>query len=122
MSVSNLTLQQVGASLFVDTDNGAAEVLVKGSSGTFLLIDVDNSNNSGAASFVKLFDSAGVIVVGTDDPDWILKVPPAFSGPVLVSPKGTVFANGLQVATLTEGGTGGVTAPASPVLVRIVYS
>jgi len=122
MAVTNLILTALATNLFQDTSNANVVVSVKASAGTLYVIHVDNSANAGAASYVKLFDSAGAVTLGTTVPDWVIKVPGAFVGNVLIATSGLVFANGLQVATVTAGGTAGTTSPTGAVIVRIVYT
>lgn len=122
MAVSNLILTALATNLFQDTINANVVISVKGSAGTLYVIHVDNSANAAAASYVKLFDSAAAITLGTTVPDWVIKVPGAFVGNVLIATSGIVFASGLQVATVTVGGTAGAVSPTGAVIVRIVYT
>jgi len=122
MAVSSIVLTALGTNLFQDTDSGNAAVAIKGATGTLYVIHVDNSANVAAASYIKLYDTAAVVVVGTTAPDFIIKVPGGFVGPVLIAPQGIVFASGLQVAGLTTGGTAGTTSPTGDVIVRVVYT
>jgi hypothetical protein len=122
MAITNLILTTLATNLFQDTVNGNVGIAVKASAGTFFVIHVDNSANAGAASYVKLYDSATTPSVGTTVPDWVIKVPGAFVGNVLIATAGIAFSAGLQVATVTAGGTAGVTAPTSAVIVRIAYT
>jgi len=122
MAVSNLILTALATNLFQDTSNANAVISVKGASGTLYVIHVDNSANAAAASYVKLFDSAAAITLGTTVPDWVIKVPGAFVGNVLIATSGLVFASGLQVATVTVGGTAGTTSPTGAVIMRVVYT
>lgn len=122
MAVSNLILTALATNLFQDTINANAAVAIKGSSGTLYVIHVDNSANAAAASFIKLYDSAAAVTVGTTVPDWVIKVPGAFVGNVLIATTGIAFGSGLQVATVTVGGTGGVVSPTGSVIVRVVYT
>lgn len=120
MAVTNLVLTSLSANQFQDTANANAAVVVKVSSGTLHVLYVDNTAN-GAASFAKLYDSSGAVTVGTTVPDWVVKVPAGVIVPVALI-GGLAFANGLQVATVTVGGTTGTTSPTSAVVVRIAYS
>ena len=120
MAVTTQTISSLSTSLFNDTDNANSAVTVKGSSGTLYYIEIDNTAN-GAASYSKFYDSAGAITVGTTAPDDIIKVPA--SGSVKIPfIGGRAFANGLQVATVTAGGTAGTTSPTSDVIVRVAYT
>ena len=121
MAVSNLILTALSTNLFQDTNNAAAGVVIKASSGTLYVVYVDNSAN-GAASYVKLYDTAGAVIVGTTVPDWVIKVAASFKGNVLIATSGSAFASGLVVATTTAGGTAGNTGPSSAVVVEIAYT
>jgi len=120
MAVSNLILAALAANLFQDTVNANTPIVVKGSAGTLYLIHIDNTLN-GVPSFVKLYDTAAVVTVGTTAPDWIIKVPAGVKLPVPFV-GGVAFAAGLQAATVTTGGTSGTTSPASAVALSISYS
>ena len=107
----------VATKLVVDTDaNATAEVAVTGAAGSIFQIEVDNTANV-AASYLKIFDSAAP-VVGTTDPDYIIKVP-SNTKLSFVCPDGMSF-NDLSFAVVTTGGTGGTTAPSSAVIVKMV--
>jgi len=120
MAVTNLTITSLAASEFQDTSNANSSVSVKGSAGTLYVVSVDNTANA-AASYVKLYDTAGAVVVGTTVPDWVFKITALVAQPIVFVP-GIAFANGLAVCTVTAGGTAGSTSPSSAVIVRIVYT
>jgi len=121
MAVTNLTLTALATYLFKDTSNGNAAVVVKASAGILYAVYVDNSLNA-AISYVKLFDNAEAVVVGTTVPDWVLEVPASFKGTILLCVAGAAFAAGLQVATVLTGGTAGVAPPGAAVTVNVVYT
>ncbi len=121
MAVSNLILTALASNLFQDTVSANAAVVVKAGAGILYVIHVDNSLCA-APSFVKLWDLAAAVIVGTTVPDWVIKVPASFKGNVLIATAGMAFALGLQVATVTVGGTTGVAPPASAVVVSIAYT
>lgn len=120
MAVSNLILTELATNLFKDTISANVAIVVKAGAGTFYVIHVDNLPV--VASYVKLWDSVGAIIVGTTVPDWVIKVPASFKGNVLIATGGIVFATGLQVATVTAGGTGGIVSPTGNVTVSIAYT
>ena len=120
MAVSNLILTALAINEFQDTVNANAAIVIKGSAGTLFLVYVDNSLNA-AVSFVKLYDTAGAVTVGTTAPDWIYRVPAGIKLPIALA-GGVAFAAGLQVATVTTGGTAGAISPASAVTVVVAYS
>lgn len=120
MAVSQVTLADLAATLFQDTVNANVAITVKGSSGVISMIQVDNTAN-GAASYVKLYNTAGAVTVGTTVPDDVILVP-ASTRIELVIPAGKTLGTGIQVATVTAGGTAGTTSPSSAVIVRIAYT
>ena len=120
MAVSNITITSLASSLFQDTANTNSAIAVKGSSGTIYMLEVDNSALASVV-YVKLYDSAGAITVGTDVPDWVFKITASINQVFTFVP-GEAFANGLKVACVTAGGTAGTTAPATPPTVRIAYT
>ena len=124
MAVTNLVITSLAANEFQDTDNrvvGTAAVTVKGSAGTLYLLSADNTANGAQVTYVKLYDSAGVITVGVTAPDWVFKVTAGITQPLVWAP-GIAFSAGLQVVSVTTGGTAGTTANGSAVIVRIGYS
>lgn len=120
MAVSNITITSLAASEFQDTANANAAVVVKGSSGTVYLIYVDNTATA-ALTYVKLYNTAGAVTVGTTVPDWVFQITASIVQPIVFAP-GIAFSAGLQVASVTAGGTAGVTSPSGSTIVRIVYT
>jgi hypothetical protein len=110
--------------IFSDTAMGSTVDAVKASSAKVYWMTVDNSAN-GAPSYVKLYNLAsGSVTVGTTSPDEIIYVP---SSAVIThvfstgAAPGKTFGTALTAACLTTGGTAGVTAPSSSVIVSIAY-
>ena len=120
MSVSSLTLTALASSLFQDTANTNSAIVVKSSSGTLYLLDVDNSSLA-SVIYVKLYDTAAAVTVGTTVPDWVFKITASVRQEHSWI-AGIAFSSGLQVATVTAGGTAGTTAPGTPPTVRIAYT
>tara|TARA_R110000787_G_scaffold119486_2_gene230386 strand:- start:196 stop:567 length:372 start_codon:yes stop_codon:yes gene_type:complete len=80
---------------------------------------IDNTGN-GAPTYVKIYDqTAGNITVGTTVPEHIIMVPAGAARQVSI-PAGLPFANGIGYAAVTAGGTGGTSAPASAVSLRLL--
>lgn len=111
--------------IFQDTAMGNAVDGVKASSAVLFSIKIDNSANSGAASYVKLFNVAsGSVTVGTTAPDEVIYVPASavvtqnyWTG----ANAGVTFGTALSACCVTTGGTAGSTAPASSVIVSIEF-
>lgn len=121
MATTQITLgYPAGTNLFTETALGNTALTVKGSSATVNMVDIDNTANA-ATSFVKLYNSAGAVTVGTTVPDEVYQIP-ASTRIALLFTSGKVFGTGLQAACVTAGGTAGTTSPTSAVIVRIVYA
>lgn len=122
MAISNITLGFVsGAKLFQDTNNANAGVAVQASSTTIYEIEIDNTANAAQDNYVKFYNTAGTITVGTTVPDMVIEVRQGVSRSIVI-PSGLAFESGVVVATVTAGGTGGTTSPGSAVIVRVVYT
>lgn len=126
MAVTQITVQSpVGETLFTDSAMGNLVDAVKASSALVLWVQVDNTANGGAATYVKLFNLAsGSVVVGITSPDEVLYTPGGakrthmlFTGAV----PGITFATALSAFAVTTGGTAGSTSPVSSVPVTIAY-
>ena len=110
----------VGSKLIVQTE--ATEVAdndVTGAAGSMFQLDVNNEDNADNPAYLKIYDDAAP-VVGTDPPDFILRVPVNQRRNVVI-PDGWDFTN-LSFACVTTGGTAGTTAPTAAVTVKIVTS
>lgn len=121
MAVTNLILTALATNLFKDTGCTNSAVAIKASSGTLYAIYVDNSLNA-AVTYLKLYDTAGAVVVGTTVPDFVFKVPGLFVGNILIATSGIAFTSGLQSAALTAGGTAGTTAPSAAFTIDVAYT
>jgi hypothetical protein len=112
--------------IFTDTAMGNTADGVKSSSAVVYSISIDNSLNSGAASYVRLFNLAsGSVTVGTTVPDEVIYAP---QGSITVAAfrtsamPGKTFGTALSACCVTTGGTAGNTAPSSSVTVSISYT
>ena len=111
--------------IFQNTVANNAVNSIKSSSAVLYSVKIDNSGNSGAASYVKFWNLAsGSVTVGTTDPDFIVYVPASavvtldlFTG----AGSGITFGTALSMACVTTGGTGGTTSPSNPVIVAVTY-
>lgn len=110
---------------FTDTAMGNTVDAIKSSSAVVYSVVIDNSQNIGAACYVKIFNlAAGSVTLGTTSPDEIIYVP---AGKVITHTMSTgaipgkIFANSLSAACVTTGGTAGTSAPASSVAVTVQY-
>lgn len=118
MANSNIPLL-TGATLYTDTASGVTAVAIKASSAVVYELELDNTANAAAASYTKLYNT-GTVTVGTTVPDGVFYIPAATKITVVL-PAGVTYGTALTVATVTTGGTAGVTAPVSSVAIKIVY-
>ncbi len=110
---------------FTDTSIGSSVDAIKASSAVLYWVLVDNSANSGAASYVKLYNLAsGSVIVGTTAPDEVIYVPGGqkithvlYTG----ANPGKTFATAISAVCVTTGGTAGVIAPVSSVILTAAY-
>ena len=121
MAVSRITLADLANSLFVDTVSANSAVAVTTASTVIYSIHIDNSANAAQAEYVKIYNTAGAVTVGTTVPDMVLPVAAA-QVDEWIFPKGITLATGVAVSTVTTGGTGGTTSPGSSLIVRITYT
>jgi hypothetical protein len=111
----------VASRLAADTAMGAtAQNNVFGAPVTLHLVEIDNTANAGAPSYVKLYNAVSC-VPGTTDPTVVLMAPAATKLTYAV-PGGVIFATGLSCCCVTSPGTPGTTAPTSSVPVRMLAS
>lgn len=121
MAVTQLTLSALATSLFQDTANTSTAVAVKASSATLYYLEADNTANA-AVTYLKIWNvAAGSVVVGTTAPDEIYMLRASTLEKIHI-PGGKVFGTALSCASLTTGGTAGVTGPSTAITVRIAYT
>jgi hypothetical protein len=115
-----------GSTIWKETAIGATVLIVKSTTGTLFAIDVENTGAMATVNYLKLFDLATAVTLGTTAPDDVFKIPAATRLHLHLeaagSKVGRTFTNGLQVACVTTGGTGGVTAPTTSVILHLIYS
>ena len=123
MAIASITLgYPAGTKLFQDTaQSSAAAVAVAVAGVTIYEIEIDNTMNAAQANYVKFFNSAGAIIVGTTIPDMVIMIPAAVKRSI-VFPEGIAFGTGLAIDTTTAGGTAGAGAPGAALTVRVVYA
>ncbi len=121
VSVTNQAAQ-IGTYLVQDTDaDETGQTNTTGTTGTLYYVELDNTANA-AASYVKLYDSAGPITVGTTVPDIVLKVAASVSRGFVLPGGGLAFTSGFSHAVVTAGGTAGTTGPTSAATLRYITS
>ena len=110
-----------GLSVIRDTDSDAtSEANVNSGAAVLYLVYVDNTANASAASFLKLYNATAP-TIGTTAPDFVFRVPGGATLNMAI-PEGVSLGTGLSFATVTAGGTGGITGPTSDVSVILVIS
>lgn len=112
--VSNL-----GSFVVIDTDvDENPQINTTSATGTLRMLQIDNTGNA-QVMYVKFWDSAVSITVGTDAPHYIFRAD-ASSRHTLVFPEGLTFGNGFTHACVDSPGTAGNTGPGSAVTIRYV--
>jgi len=110
-----------GLKLFIDTVNANAAVSVVGAAAVIYEIEIDNTANAAQDNYVKFYNTAGAVVVGTTVPDMVIEVRQGVKRQLLIN-EGLSYETGIAVATVTAGGTAGTSAPGSAVIVRVAYT
>lgn len=109
----------VGTAVFVDTASTNVAVAVFAGAGTVYQVDIDNSNNSGAV-YVKLWNVAsGSVTVGTTAPNAQFRCPGGERKTFTYGPDGVAFSTAITLATTTDAGTAGNSAPSQNVTVQV---
>jgi hypothetical protein len=126
MSITQVPISTPSAIFeFTDTSIGNTADAIKSSSALLYWILIDNSANSGAATYVKLYNlAAGSVTVGTTVPDFICYCPASSRITQVLytnNSPGLTFGTALSACAVTTGGTAGTTSPSSSVLVTLVY-
>lgn len=117
MSNSSTPLNgQVGSAIIqIPSVTSTAEADVIPGSGTLFRVQGDNTANTTAKSYLKLYDAAAP-TVGTTAPDWIFRLTAGKKETFIVGGGiGTALATGLSIACVTAAGTGGTTSPTNAV-------
>jgi hypothetical protein len=126
MAISVVTIASPASiTLYTDTNLGNILDAVKASSTLIEYIQIDNTANAGAPSYLKLFNlTSGSVTLGTTAPDMVLYAEANkkdtynfLSG----ANPGITFATALTMACVTTGGTAGTTSPASAVIVTVAF-
>jgi hypothetical protein len=102
-----------------DSGLGATYQVAASAAGAMRALRADNSLGTGQVHF-KAYNNL-TPTVGTTAPDVVVKVP---AGKIvdLAIPGGVNFATGIAIACVQEAGTGGTTAPAAAVSVKLGHS
>lgn len=121
INISTPALLQV----YSDTNIGTTLDGVKASSVLIEWIQIDNTANAGAPSYLKLYNlTTGSVTLGTTSPDMILYAEPNKKDTynfLSAAQAGLTFPTALTMACVTTGGTAGVTGPTSPVIVTVSF-
>ena len=108
----------------VDSALGATAQAVSTATGTIYQVEVDNTANTSAASYVKVWSTAvGSLTVGTDAPIAIFPAP-AGAKVCYTFPygKGVYSANYITWACVTAAGTAGTSSPSASVVAKMIFS
>lgn len=116
MTVSTITIGQIGTKIVEDQQLDATAEEIQATAVTLFDAEFDNTQNS-ADTYIKLYDISTAPGVGTLAPNMIIKVPAGKkSGLPPTDAVGISFAAGLFSAAVTAGGKGGTTSPINPVI------
>ena len=122
MATSQVTLgYPSGVKVFTETDLENTAISVQASSTTIYEIEIDNVANAAQDNYVKFWNTAGAVTVGTTVPDMVIEVRQGVKRSIVI-PDQLIYETGLVVACVTAGGTGGTTSPGSAVVCKIVYA
>lgn len=112
-----------GVLQYHDADAEGTVKTVYGASTKCYAIKVDNSANA-AISYLKIFDLATTVTLGTTVPDMIIECNGSGTdgGLTIISfLSGKTFATGFQVAITTTAALAGTTNPASSVILDVIH-
>lgn len=104
-----------------DCENSIKTVYAAGT--TVYAIKFNNSSNS-ARTFLKMWDSASALVLGTDVPDMIVECNGSGTdgGITTISfVSGKTFATGLQLCATTTAALAGSTSPSSSAIIDLIH-
>lgn len=117
------TITSLAGKLVVDfTANATSEDNVTGaSSGTFYLIDVDNTANASTFAYVKIRDASSATPNHATNgiPTWQFTAPPGVKTSYAF-PDGQDYVAGLSMWCTSNPAHQNVTSPGAPVIVKLV--
>ena len=118
MALSVTPRGQLGSTIVVQTDTtGTVDANVLATSGTLIMIDVDNTLNPAQAVYLKFWDAVAP-TIGTDAPDMIIPIKAGLRRQIAI-PEGWAFS-ALSFACVTEAAVTGTTSPTNDVVTRMV--
>jgi len=119
------TITALAGNLVVDflANNSSDNNMTGNTSGTFYLIDIDNTANASTFAYVKIRDHASATPTDatTGVPTWQFVAPPA-SKISYAFPDGQEYSAGLSMWCTTNPAHQNATSPGSAVVVKIVSS
>ena len=119
------TITALAGTLVVDftADENAEPNMTGSTSGTFYLIDIDNTANASTFAYVKIRDHASATPshVSTGVPTWQFVAPPA-TKTSYAFPDGQEYSAGLTMWCTSNPAHQNTTPPGSAVIVKIVTS
>jgi len=119
ITITNQTAGLTNRVLYDTAATNTAAVNVTGAPGTLYFFYANNA--SGNTVYLKFYDTAAAVTVGTTVPDYVFQIE-ASTNRQYILPGGTTFGTGISYCCVREGGTAGTTAPASSVAVWLVTS
>jgi hypothetical protein len=126
MSVTKTsTITALGGNLVVDflANNSPANNVTGNTSGTFYLIDIDNTANTSTFAYVRIRDAASAVPTDASNgvPTWMFAAAPGTKASY-VFPDGQDYAAGLSMWCTTDPAKQNASNPTSAVVVKLVAS
>ena len=123
MTTTKISLgNAIGTFIIEDLDADATgEDDVNSGAATVHEIFIDNTGNSAAATFLKLYDNTNP-TVGTTDPEFILRGRAGIKTRVYCTAGIGHAMTNLSLAAVTTAGTAGTTSPTTDVIARVRIS
>ena len=120
VSLSSLASAAFAANLVTDTDaDTTIEAHVTGGTGSFYLVELDNTANTGSAAYLRIKDATTATTSSIADFKFFA---PASTKLTYVITEGMAFAAGLSVWCTTSAADGNAAAPGQSVIAEILSS
>jgi len=111
----------IATKVFYESDLDEVEA-IQLSATTLYSIALTNAATA-VTPYLKFFDTTGTVTLGTTAPVFTFGVQPNYANmTVSLGTAGLAFANGMQIACVTDAGTAGSTAPSDAITITLVFS
>lgn len=118
------TITKIGTLVIdFDADASSENDVTGNSSGTFYLIDIDNTANASTSAYVRVRDASSATPSDSTAgvPTWLFVAPPAAKASYAL-PDGQAYSAGLSMWCTTSNAKQNTTPPAATVIVRLIAS